>query len=179
MDFSKTLRSISEKFNQASIQYALIGGFALYFWGYPRGTNDLDFIVLAEDKERAKKLLETLGFKVWRETENVAHYESESAIVDFIYAKSIYGKKLLERACENELNGIKFKVAKAEDIIGLKVQSFANNPSRWLKEMADIENLLIENKGKLDLELIEEYFKLFQLEKEWKLLLERYNEVNK
>ncbi len=93
----------------------------------------------------------------------------------FIFSRRTHGVKLLERACEKDFFGLKLKVARAEDIIGLKVQSMANNPLRWLKEMADIENLLQENKGKLDLELIGDYFKLFKKESDWKMMLERNN----
>lgn len=175
MDFPGTFRSILEKFKEDQIDYALIGGLALSFWGYPRATHDLDFMVLAKKKEIARKGMEELGFKVLRETENVAQYERGSDRVAFIYAVRVHGLKVLERACEKEFFGLKFKVACPEDIIGLKVQSLANNPLRWFKEMADIETLLVENRGRLDLELVGQYFKLFNLEKDWKSLLERYH----
>lgn len=164
-----------EALNKEDIQYAVIGGFALHFWGYSRETHDLDFIIRADQKDKVRKKMEELGFSAYRETENVAHYERDNARVDFIFSRRSHGVKLLERACNKDFLGVKLKVAVPEDIIGLKVQSLANNPLRWLKEMADIENLLLENRGKLDLELIGDYFKLFKKEKDWELILERYH----
>jgi len=175
MELENTLRSVIDTLNQGSIPYAVIGGFALHFWGYTRGTDDLDFIVLAEQKDSIRQRMVNLGFTVYRETENVAHYENGSTRVDFIFSHSLRGVRLLERACDKDFLRLKLKVARAEDIIGLKVQSMANNPLRWLKEMADIENLLAENKGKLDLQLIEDYFKLFKKEKDWEDILKRHH----
>lgn len=177
MNFSEAFNAVVKRFNESSIEYALIGGLALHYWGYSRSTHDIDFIVLAKQKETLRKTMEEIGFHAYAETENVVHYEKENFRIDIIYAQKMHGFKILERACEKEDYGIKFKVAKAEDIIGLKVQSLANNPLRWLKEMADIENLLLENKGKLDTELIGDYFSLFNLQKEWESLSKRYHEI--
>lgn len=175
MDFYKTLGSIFEKFRQNSIDSALIGGFALHFWGYSRATTDLDLLVLGKDRNQLNRSMQELGFKVELETVHVARYQSGKDQVDFIFSQTFHGSKIIDRACEKELLGIKLRVARAEDIIGLKVQSMVNDPLRWLREMADIENLLIENGRTLDLKLIEQYFSLFKLEKEWKEILERYH----
>lgn len=175
MDFRSALHSVIEKFDKESIQYALIGGFALHFWGYSRATQDLDFIAIGNQKDQIRKSMEQLGFKVYKETENVAHYEKESARIDFIFSRRAHGAKVLQRACDMNFFELKLKVARPEDIIGLKVQSMANNPIRWLREMADIENLVLKNKGNLDLDLIADYFKLFGKEKDWLGILERSN----
>lgn len=173
MDFESTLRPLIEKFNRDSIPYAVIGGFALHFWGYSRQTHDLDFIIRSDQRDYVQQTMEGLGFTAFHSSEHVGHYEKGAARVDFIFSGKPHGANLLKRASEKDFLGMTVKVALPEDIIGLKVQSLANNPLRWLKEMADIENLLLENKGKLDLELIGDYFKLFKKEKDWELLLER------
>jgi len=64
-------------------------------------------------------------------------------------------------------------VIKAEDLIGLKIQSSSNDPSRYHQDMADIEHVLQANAGKLDMMLISEYFELFDRKIELKNLLER------
>lgn len=60
-----------------------------------------------------------------------------------------------------------------EDIIGLKVQSMVNNPSRRALDMADIEYLIRENLDKLDLDVIKEYFHLFDQDNGLNSLLKR------
>lgn len=175
MDFESALRPLIEKFNRDSIPYAVIGGFALHFWGYSRETHDLDFIIRSTQHDYVQQTMEELGFTAFHKSEHVGHYEKGGAWVDFIFSGKPHGIKLIERACDKDFLGMKLKVALPEDIIGLKVQSLANNPLRWLKEMADIENLMQENKGKLDLDLIGDYFKLFKKEKDWQMILERYH----
>ena len=48
-----------------------------------------------------------------------------------------------------------------EDIIGLKVQAIANDPSRKNADLADIESLLKLHARRLDWQLIQSYFELF------------------
>jgi hypothetical protein len=60
----------------------------------------------------------------------------------------------------------------AEGIIGLKVQAIANNPRREFRDKDDILNLLTLHAGKLDLELVRDYFRVFDMENELEALLE-------
>jgi predicted nucleotidyltransferase len=175
MDFESALRPMIEKLNRDLIPYAVIGGFALHFWGYSRETHDLDFIIRAAQRDYIRNTMKEIGFTAFYESENVGHYEKGNSRVDFIFSSKPHGAQLLNRACDKDFLEMKLKVALPEDIIGLKVQSLANNPLRWLKEMADSENLMMENKGKLDVDLIGDYFALFKKEKDWELLLERYH----
>ncbi|PIR15487.1 MAG: hypothetical protein COV48_14120, partial [Elusimicrobia bacterium CG11_big_fil_rev_8_21_14_0_20_64_6] len=63
---------------------------------------------------------------------------------------------------ESSLVGLPLRVVRAEDLIGLKVQSLANNPARRHKELADIESLL-EMRKDVDWTRIREYFILFNM----------------
>jgi hypothetical protein len=46
----------------AAVDYALIGGLAVAVWGAPRATKDMDFLVRAEDREKAMAALHPCGF---------------------------------------------------------------------------------------------------------------------
>ena len=59
---------------------------------------------------------------------------------------------------------MKIKTLVPEDIIGLKLQSIYNNPSREKTDLADIEMLVSLHRGTLDLELLRKYFKIFEME---------------
>jgi hypothetical protein len=61
------------------------------------------------------------------------------------------------------------RVVEAEDLIGLKVQSSSNDPSRRHRDLADVERLL--RTAELDLGRVREYFRLFDREKELDALL--------
>jgi len=64
---------------------------------------------------------------------------------------------------------IRIKVLKPEDIIGLKVQAYNNDPSRYHKDMADIQELakLVRKKG---ITVVKGYFKMFDKEKDFKAI---------
>ncbi len=60
--------SIVKQLNDASIQYAVIGGIALSFYTEPRFTKDIDFLLLANDIKSFKSILNNLGYKLEAET---------------------------------------------------------------------------------------------------------------
>lgn len=72
---------------------------------------------------------------------------------------------------------LKIKVLKVEDIIGLKVQSSSNDPERYHQDMSDIENLIWVNYENLNLELIKEYFDLFNRRKELEDILRKIEDA--
>ena len=87
--------------------------------------------------------------------------------VDFLHAHRSYTRAMLARAASKKILDGKFelRVLGPEDLIGLKVQSMANDPSRYNRDMSDIESLISENRATLNMQLIREYFKLFGLER--------------
>jgi predicted nucleotidyltransferase len=64
------------------------------------------------------------------------------------------------------------KVVQAEDLIGLKVQSSTNDPTRMALDVGDIDRLLATGQP-LDLDRVREYFRLFDREAELDTLLTR------
>jgi len=57
-------RSITEALNDAGIEYAVCGGWAMAIHGLPRATMDIDLLVLAEDVKRIWKIAQILGYDV-------------------------------------------------------------------------------------------------------------------
>jgi Nucleotidyl transferase AbiEii toxin, Type IV TA system len=59
---------VLEKFHNAAksagLDYLLIGGFAASFWGKPRFTADVDFVVEESTFDQFKKLLSSIGYKL-------------------------------------------------------------------------------------------------------------------
>jgi hypothetical protein len=64
--FSMAIRDIfkalSEMFEREKADYAVIGAFALYAYGYVRATRDIDFVTRIEFQKKAVSYLESLGF---------------------------------------------------------------------------------------------------------------------
>ena len=80
---------------------------------------------------------------------------------------------MLERAEDKVIFGgvMTVKTLLPEDIIGLKLQSVYNNPAREKIDMADIELLVSIRRDALDRQLLQRYFRLFEMEDLYKSML--------
>ena len=178
MNFEKVFSFLLDSFVKHNIRYALMGGFALHAAGFSRSTQDIDILILRSDMPKVKKLLLSLGYDLAHESEDVLNFKGaikELGQVDFLLAHRPYAKKMLQRAKEHGILKDKFrvKVLMPEDIIGLKVQASTNDPSRHAQDLADIETLLRLHKNQLDLELLKEYFSLFDRREELEQILQK------
>ena len=94
--------------------------------------------------------------------------------VDYLHAHREYSRKMLQRAKRHKiLKTLDVPVLIPEDIIGLKIQAIVSNPKRYSQDMADIEYLLKENLGRLNLDMVREYFELFERGEELDKILKR------
>ena len=180
MDFEKVFTFLLENFTKNNIRYALMGGFALHAAGFSRTTQDIDILILKEDMPKIKKFLLSLGYELIHESEDIINFKGamkDLGQLDFLLAHRQYTKNMLRRAEEYGILEDKFKVKvlKPEDVIGLKVQSSTNDPSRRAKDYADIETLLRLHKDRLDLKLLREYFSLFDQEGDFDDILKKIN----
>lgn len=183
MEFEFVLRKLLEEFRKEKIRYALIGGFAMGVLGLPRATFDLDFLILRDDLEKLDRVLKNLGYTLQFRTENVSQYRSDDprmGSLDFLHAFRKISVNMLARAMEKKLPRGKHSlyILQPEDIIGLKIQAMANDVDRKTKEMADIEALMRVYGRKLDWERLEEYFRLFEMDEEFKNLKGRFGNAN-
>ena len=182
MDFKITTKTLLEGFRRENIRYGLIGGFALGALGIPRATVDLDFLVHNQDLPKIKDLMKYKSYECVFQTENVSQYVNPVEIfgeIDFLHAYREISLGMLDRAIEKEIfaGEMRIKVIKAEDIIGLKVQSSINDETRLHKEYADIEALMAHYRAELDWQTIEEYFSIFDQQTLFNELKRKYLET--
>lgn len=182
MDFVSVFKFLIETFVREKIDSAIIGGFALQFSGITRTTADIDLLVLSEKSNKIKDIMLQHGYRLIHESEDILNFYSdrlELGRVDFLLAHRKYAKEMLKRAQEKEIFGgkMKVKVIKVEDQIGLKVQSSSNDPQRLSQDMADIELLIRNNYHSLDLNILKEYFDLFERSKELEEIMKRLKNV--
>ena len=168
MDFVKVTSSLLRDFSKENVHYAVIGGFALGFWGVTRATIDMDFLLLLDDAEKADAILGNHHYQQTFSSENVARYQSSDAdfgTIDIIFAFRQISKTMLDRAVEVELgDDLKIVSLQPEDLIGLKVQAIANDSARRDRDLSDINALLsarITAGEEVDWQLLKEYFDLF------------------
>ncbi len=182
MNFSLIFKWLIDSFRRQKIDYALIGGFGMHASGVVRTTRDIDFLIPQDAVPVVKKLMTSHGYKCIHESEDVSNYlgtKIELGRVDFLHAHRSYTRAMLARAASKKILDGKFelRVLGPEDLIGLKVQSMANDPSRYNRDMSDIESLISENRATLNMQLIREYFKLFGLERTLEDVMKRVSHV--
>lgn len=168
MDFEKSLSNIAVIFEKEGIRYGLIGGYAMGLYGVIRATADLDFLFEKKYQSFLKNIMKKNLYDIIYESDNVIQFEHPTGLlgnIDFLYAFRDPSLKMLDRAVRKSLfeGKIILPVILPEDIIGLKVQSFVNNPKRKVIDLEDIKNLMEANSKDLDWNIIEEHFKLFDL----------------
>jgi hypothetical protein len=181
LDFKTVTRNLLSAFSDEDVTYALIGGYAIGLWGVHRGTVDMDFLVRQDDMFKVRRIMEAMGYEIRFASANVTQCISPLTVfgeVDFLHAFRDASLRMLERAVEKKLFGaeLSIKVLLPEDLIGLKVQAFANDARRERLDMYDIEALMSLHGKILDWELIGEYFNLFESSELFSELKRKYSE---
>ena len=146
-DFSEFLKLLTEN----SVEYLIVGGYAVSFYSRPRYTDDLDIWVnqTPENLQRILKVLSEFGF-------------SEPFIKEdeFFTKSKVYriGKPPIRIEILNEIDGVKFEEAIKNKTIG----SYAGLKRIFYISLEDlIKNKSAANrtKDKLDLEYLNTYRK--------------------
>ncbi len=163
MTLRETLSQVHTALQNAGVDHALIGGMALSLWGLNRATGDVDFLVEASQRESVEIALHNLGFTVFASTQEVLQLQGAGK-VDILFAQRPLSRKMLADAKILPDMGLKYLLA--EDLIGLKIQAYKNDPRRELQDKADIQNLMRKNPG-LDVNRIKQYADIFG---EWETL---------
>jgi hypothetical protein len=145
-------------FIDSKIDFALIGGFALSAHGIHRATQDIDILADGSKKELIKDQLIKVGFQLVFESLEVMQFTGPGYL-DVVLANRPLSLEMLKNT-NLQIFGI--PVVSAEGIIGLKIQAYKNDPSRLLKDRADIQDLL--KISSLDLQKVKFYADLFN---EW------------
>jgi hypothetical protein len=169
MNFKLVLGKLLRAFHKEGIPYALMGGFAMGLWGVGRSTVDLDMLIERKDIEKVDRIMLDLGYERRYRSENVSQYVSDLNVfgeVDFLHAFREASLDMLVRAEEKGIfgNELSVRVLRPEDIVAMKLQAVKNSPSREQSDTVDIESLLSLHKENLDWQLIEKYFKIFEME---------------
>jgi hypothetical protein len=144
-------------------RFALIGGLALASHQVIRATADIDLLVDADKSDAIHAALQKLGYQELYRTNNVANYCRGAERVDFLYASRPIAAKLLAAAPETETAVGSLRVVSAEGLIGFKLQALNNDPRRT-QDAEDIRQLLLRNRGQLDMVEVRSYFQLFKRE---------------
>lgn len=156
------LLKIVRLLNQAKIPYLLTGSLAVAYYGYPRGTHDIDFVIEAETKDLEKILgvVKKLGKKyifdknqIKGAIENFSQfniYHSESGIkIDFwVSSRNDFEISKFRRGKEVFISRQKISLISAEDLILTKLLWYRGLPSE--RHFSDCKGVWEIQQRKLD-----------------------------
>jgi hypothetical protein len=166
----KTLRRISQRLTEISVDYAIVGGMALYSHGFRRYTEDVDVLVTSEGLAKLHDQLDGLGYvRPFAASKNLRDAET-GVRIDFLVSGQYPGGGKpgpvafpLPNDVAVEQNGI--RVVSLPKLVELKLAS-GQSPNR-LKDLGDVQELIqhlklpIDLAEKLDPSLRDEYRRLW------------------
>jgi len=142
-------------------RYAIIGGIANQWWGRPRFTYDVDIKVMVPNTEYStmRKVIRATFPEPARlelpENPLIVNVYVGEIIVDFLLAIPGYDEHIVTRAVHCKLDDLKVWICTPEDLI---IQKAISDRAR---DWQDIEGILIEQHGRIDLPYIESWLEQF------------------
>ena len=145
MELDKDFREFVELLNEHDVQYLVIGGYAVNFYGYPRYTKDIDFwLWMTEDNiDKLLDAIRAFGFgslnlekEDFMSPENIIQLGYEPYRIDLLVdVEGIDFSDCFSRKTDAELDGVEIKFLALEDLIKAKKKAGR------LQDLADAEQL--------------------------------------
>lgn len=158
-------------------RYAIIGGIAVTAWGTIRATRDVDLKVLVPDLDYAavrdaiRAAFPEPGRPHLPRNPLVMAVNTEGIVVGFLFALPGYEEQIITRAVQCDLGDWRVWVCAPEDLVIQK--AVAGRPRDW----EDIEGVLIEQHGRLDLAYLEDWLSQFAELLEQPEILSQYRTI--
>jgi hypothetical protein len=160
-------------------RYAVIGGIAVTTWGIIRATRDVHLKVLVPDLDYAavraaiRAAFQEPGRPHAPDNPLIVSTMIEGVVVDFLLALPGYEEQIITRAVQCDLGDWRVWVCTPEDLVIQK--AIAGRARDW----QDIEGILIEQHGRLDLTYLEDWLSQFAELLEQPEILARYRDIQK
>ena len=129
---------------RADVAWCAIGGVAVNHWAQePMVTQDVDFVVAADQIERTVSLLEGAGFRSERFDWSI-NFKGRSKVAMQLTTEEFY-REFPSRAVPADVHGILLRVASLEDTLRGKMKAWGEpgqRQSKRIKDLGDIARLL-------------------------------------
>ncbi|MCA9735259.1 MAG: nucleotidyltransferase family protein [Deferribacteres bacterium] len=145
MKLQDQFKILTTFFENESIDYALIGAFALHAYGYTRATKDIDFLVQEKHQNKIVSYLEKIGFQTLHCSEGFSnHFHSFGKTrIDLVYVDEQTANILFSAASPKLIMGdLSLKTVSPKHLVTMKLFAVKNDSSRKFKEFADIREML-------------------------------------
>lgn len=146
MNFTRVAALIAGFMEREGGRLALAGAFALHAYGVTRTTSDLDFVTETAFHDKLITFLESLGYETLHSSEgysNHVHPDPEMGRVDIIYVGGSTANLMLAAPGASLRFGDRdLPVPRAEYLAAMKIHAMKNDPTRTLRDLADIQEIL-------------------------------------
>ncbi|MDP9360691.1 MAG: nucleotidyltransferase family protein [Acidobacteriota bacterium] len=150
------------------IPFAVTGGLALHAYGYARFTADVDLMIPRAFQDRVIERMEGDGYETLYRSEgysNHLHGDADFGRVDFVWVDDSTAEKIFSSSKQVVVQNIELPVPRPEYLVAMKLQAIRNDPSRRLRDLADIQHLM--RVPGMDLEEVRNYFRRYDLLKDY------------
>lgn len=135
---------------KAGLDYLLIGGFAASFWGKPRFTGDVDYVVESSCLEVVTKVMESLNYKLafLHPKKNFAHFQPADAAglrIDFMFVdKSTWDKLHSSQKNANFGGSSNYPIVDHLHLISMKLHAAKQDDREdFFKDLNDIVEIML------------------------------------
>ena len=145
MQFSADMKELLRLFEEYGVQYTLVGGHAVNFYGYVRTTQDMDLLVspTTENAQRIMGALTAFGFggagipqALFESDGGAVHLGVEPNRIDILTSlKGVSNTRIFEGSEVVEVDGIDVNIISLEDLLQVK------RCSDRLRDLADADEL--------------------------------------
>ena len=147
---------VARQLPEAGVDFLMIGGHAVNYYGYSRATVDVDFMVASSQVSAVRSVMKAAGFVNVSESENVVFFNhpQKPFRVDFLRVDEGTMKVLVLGARTIEYAGQVLLVPKLLDLISMKLFAIkSGSMKREQKDLPDIVNLAQEHDLSLEHDL--------------------------
>jgi len=159
----RQIEELIAAFDRLDVRFALIGGLALASHKVIRATQDVDLLTDGRNADSIERELIRLGYRCLHRSADAGNYLRGDERLDLLYASRPKALDLLSTAGEYRTPFGVLRAVSAEGLIAFKLQALVNNPRRT-QDLEDIRALIRNNPASLDLDVVRDYFRLFDRE---------------
>ena len=149
---SEILNSIIDLLHRNDLTPLMAGGWAVAHHGYPRFTQDFDFIFSIEDKEKVFSVMSEVRCHIVFDEKVATRFAHESLsvpMIDALWIEPISYKMLLSGA-EPDRHNERLRMISLANLISMKLHALSSREERGTRDQDDIKYLLAANPNKLN-----------------------------
>jgi predicted nucleotidyltransferase len=147
---------------EKGLDFLVIGGHAVNFYGYSRETADLDLLVRQDARAAWAELFCGLGYAVDRDAETFVQLAPPGQAewpVDLMLVREPTFAAMLAASREVNMYGAKLRIPSLDHLVALKLHALKHTRAhRFLKDFQDVEGLVRTNHLDLQSERVRQLF---------------------